>query len=185
MAAHTRATWPISPSVRTLLSVFAVSLLLGSRALGADELPEYRLKAAILYNFVQFTEWPSEVGPALDLCVVGQDPFGQEIDALQDKPAGVRHLAVHRKTESESLKGCSIVFIVPASMGSLARFISDIHDGAVLTVADSPGATRRGVILNMSINQGKVAFEVNLKAAKAARLKLSSKVLRLATDVIE
>ena len=70
-------------------------------------------------------------------------------------------------------------------MGSLSHFISDIHDGAVLTVADSPGATRRGVILNMSINQGKVAFEVNLKAAKAARLKLSSKVLRLATDVIE
>ena len=63
--------------------------------------------------------------------------------------------------------------------------LASVRDRAVLTVADSAGAARQGVVLNMSVQQGRVSFEANLHAARSGRLNLSSKLLRLATEVIQ
>lgn len=164
---------------------YAVALVLLAPAGRADELPEYRLKAGLLYNFVQFTDWPGTATGSFTLCVVGRDPFGPELDALRDKPVGARTIAVDHEADQTSLAGCAAVFIAPSSIGALPQILAALRDRPVLTVADSPGAARRGVVLNMSVVQGKVAFEVNLKAARAAHLTLSSKVLRLATEVIQ
>src|SRR6266508_6870254 len=76
-----------------------------------EDLPEYRLKAAFLYNFALFTEWPAETGTTLNLCILGQDPFGKEADGLQGKSVAGRNIAVHRKASSESLNGCQVVII--------------------------------------------------------------------------
>ena len=149
----------------------------------ADDLPEYRLKAAFLYNFALFTEWPAEVGSTLNLCVHGSDPFGRELDALAGKAVGVRSLAVQRKGNSEPLKGCHIVFIAAPAIASLPRVLDELRDTPALTVADTPGAARQGVALNMAVAQNRIAFEANLQAARAAHLNLSSKLLRLATEV--
>jgi hypothetical protein len=149
----------------------------------SDELPEYRLKAAFIYNFTLFTEWPADVGTTLNLCIFGKDPFGEEIDPLQGKKVGDRTVAVQRKTSVESLKSCQIVFIAGSAIASLPRVLDSLRGAPVLTVADSPGATGQGVALNMSVTQNKIAFEANLQAARAARLNLSSKLLRLATAV--
>lgn len=151
----------------------------------ADELPEYRLKAAFVYNFVLFTEWPAETGAALNLCVYGNDPFGKEIDGLQGKVAAGRSIAVHRVATGETLKPCQIVFISATAMDGVARLLDGLRGQPVLTVADSPGAMRRGVALNMNVAQGKVSFEANLQAARGAGLALSSKLLRLATEVLQ
>ena len=151
----------------------------------SDDLPEYRLKAAFLYNFAAFTEWPAEVGATLNLCIHGQDPFGAEIDPLNGKTVGARSVAVQRKAADESLKGCHIVFVPAAAIGQLPRVLDSLRGLPVLTVADSPGAARQGAALNMSLVQSKVSFEANLDAARAARLNLSSKLLRLATEVIQ
>ncbi|MGA2191747.1 MAG: YfiR family protein, partial [Steroidobacteraceae bacterium] len=70
----------------------------------ADELPEYRLKAAFLYNFALFTDWSASVGPTLNLCLYGRNPFGAELDGLEGKAVGERHLAVHRLPDLEALK---------------------------------------------------------------------------------
>ncbi len=173
-------------SVRQRLWVCALGLsALLSLAHGAmaDELPEYRLKAAFLYNFALFTEWPTEVGPTLNLCIHGTDPFGKEIDALQDKSVGARSLAVQRRRVNESLKGCQIVFIAASAIDGLPHVLDGLRDLPVLTVADSPGAARQGVALNMALAQNKISFQANLQAARAAKLNLSSKLLRLATEV--
>src|SRR6185295_5880226 len=146
----------------------------------ADELPEYRLKAGFLYNFAMFTEWPAEVGPALNLCIVGNDSFGVEIDALHGKVAGGRTIAVQRNAAGQSLDNCQIVFIAASAISTLPPLLERVRGRPVLTVADSPGAARRGVALNMTIAQSKVGFEANLHAARGARLNLSSKLLRLA-----
>ena len=76
-----------SPFLPWLLSLL---LLPVAPAAWSDGLPEYRLKAAFLYNFAVFTEWPSDVGKTLNLCVFGDDPFGPEIDGLEGKAAGER-----------------------------------------------------------------------------------------------
>jgi len=151
----------------------------------ADDLSEYRLKAAFLFNFALFTEWPAEVGSVLNLCIDGTDPFGKEIDVLQGKAVGSRTIEVQRKRVGESLKDCQIVFIAPSAIGALPQVLESARGRPVLTVADSVDAVRRGAMLNLAVNQNKVSFEVNLQAARAAGLTLSSKLLRLASGVIQ
>lgn len=149
----------------------------------ADELPEYRLKAAFVYNFIAYTEWPAATGNGLNLCVVGTDPFGAEIDGLQGRLAGGRKIAVQRKALADPLKDCQAVFVTASAIEGLPRLLESLRGRAVLTLADSAGAMQRGVVLNMNMAQGKVSFEANLQTARSAGLDLSSKLLRLATEV--
>ena len=147
----------------------------------SEELPEYRLKAAFLYNFALYTEWPADVGPTLNLCIYGDDPFGAEADALNGKRVGSRSIAVQR-VGKESLQGCQMVFVAQSVLAASTRVLEPLRSGAVLTVADSPDPARKGVALNMAMGDAKISFEVNLKAL-APRLALSSKLLRLAREV--
>ena len=164
---------------------FGLALLAFAQAALGDDLPEYRLKAAFLYNFALFTEWPADIGSTLNLCVYGRDPFGDEINALQGKPVGNRRVAVHRVTRAEDLTVCQVVFIADASGEGISRVLSTLRGATVLTVADAPGAAKRGVALNMTVVEDKITFEANLTAARAANVKLSSKLLSLATDVLQ
>ena len=147
----------------------------------SEELPEYRLKAAFLYNFALYTEWPADVGPTLNLCIYGDDPFGAEVDALNGKKVGSRSIAVQR-VGRESLGGCQMVFVAQSVLASATRVLEPLRNGAVLTVADSTEPARKSVALNMAMGEAKISFEVNLKAL-APRLALSSKLLRLAREV--
>lgn len=161
------------------------ALILWAFPARGQDLPEYRLKAAILYNFALFTEWPAAAGATLNLCLVGRDPFGADIDALQGKPVGSRAMAVHRKGEAEPLQACDMVFVTPTAIGQLPRILEGVRGRAVLTVADTPGAARQGVALNLAVAQGRLTFEANLPAARAAGLELKAKLLRLATEVYQ
>jgi hypothetical protein len=170
---------------RRAVSALGVFLFMCAQTANPQPLTEYRLKAAFLYNFALFTDWPADTGSPLNLCVYGADPFGREIDALQDKPVGGRSLAVRRTPAGGSLADCQIVFIAPSAITGLPHVLDELHGQVALTVADSPDAARRGVALNMSVEQDKVSFEANLSAARGAGLNLSSKLLHLATQVIQ
>jgi hypothetical protein len=146
---------------------------------------ELALKVAFVYNFALFTEWPTEVGSTLNLCILGQDLFGRAIDELQGKAVGARSLNVQRKAAGESVKNCQITFISAAAITQLPRVLDDARSHPMLTIADSPGAARHGATLNLTLNRNKISFEANLLAASAAQVKLSSKLLRLATEVIQ
>jgi hypothetical protein len=171
-------------STRMAAWCLSLALLAFAPAAVSDDLPEYRLKAAFLYNFALFTEWPADLGATLNLCVYGRDPFGEEIDALQGKPVGARRIVVRRFTSIEGLSVCQVVFIVNPSGDGISRVLSALHGASVLTVADAPGAARQGVALNMNLVNNKITFEANLTAVRAANLTLSSKLLSLATEVL-
>ncbi len=150
----------------------------------AEDIPEYRLKAAFIYNFALFTDWPETIGPTLLVCVVGRDPFGPEIDALQGKPVGAHNVAVQRRPGGDALQDCHVVFIAASAMPGLPRLLDGLRGRPVLTVADTPGAAAQGVVLNMALSQGGgVTFEANAGAARASGLALRSKLLRLATEI--
>ncbi len=171
-------------SARVLLApLFAALAILWSAGASAGDLPEYRLKAAFVYNFALFTEWPAEIGGTINVCVLGKDPFGDEIDPLQGKPVGHRTIAIQRKPAPEALKGCQVVFFPAATMSSVPKALETLRGTPVLTIADTPGALAQGIALNMNLVQNKVTFEANLEAARGSRLTLSSKLLRLATEV--
>jgi hypothetical protein len=172
-------------SARMLAWSLGLTLLAFAPAAQSDDLPEYRLKAAFIYNFALFTEWPAGIGSTLTLCVYGPDPFGEEIDALQGKPVGDRRMAVRRVTSVEALSVCQVVFISDPSGDGVSRVLSSLRGATVLTIADAPGAAKQGVALNMSVVNNKITFEANLTAARAANLKLSSKLLSLATEVVQ
>jgi hypothetical protein len=174
----------VRPQILSLLWALIAGwgLSFASPAYG-DDLPEYRLKAAFIYNFMVYAEFPAGTPSTLNLCIHGADPFGTEIDGLQDKVAAGRTIAVLRKVAGESLKDCQVVFIAAPTNGSLPRVLESLSGLPILTVADSPGAMRRGVALNMTVAQGKITFEANLQAARKAGINLSSKLLRLATEV--
>ena len=154
-------------------------------ARAADALPEYRLKAAFLYNFALLTEWPAELGPTINLCVLGPDPFGEELDALQGRNVGRRVIGVRRLGFRDPVSGCQMLYIAPSAMASLPRLLDAVGGTPVLTVADSPDAAREGVAINMLPVQSKIGFEVNLRSARGAGLHLSSKLLRLAGNVYQ
>lgn len=148
----------------------------------ADSSDEYRVKVAFLYNFISFTEWPAALGNTLNLCVFGPDPFGEDVDKLQGRSVGARSLAVRRIGSVDALVNCQVVFITRPLIATLPRVLDSLKGKPVLTVADTTGAARQGVILNMGTEQNKIQFEANLAAARDNGLILSSKLLRLAKE---
>jgi hypothetical protein len=94
-----------------------------------------------------------------------------------------RAIEVHRKAVGESLDQCQTVFIATSAIDGSARVFERLRERPVLAVADSPGAMRRGVVLNMAVAVNKVTFEANQQAARSAGLSLSSNLLSLATRV--
>lgn len=167
--------------MRAVLLLGALAVIAPARAV---EPTEYQLKAAFLYNFALFTEWPADTGNTLRLCIHGRDPFGPELDDLQGRPVRERQIIVDRQARGGALTGCQIVFIARSAAGELPATLDVLRNVPTLTVADIPGGARTGVMLNMEVRRGKVTFSANLRSARQARLVLSSKLLGLATEVI-
>lgn len=171
---------PMRGATRALL--FCLLVCLPAHTV-ADTPSEYQLKAAFLYNFALFTEWPEHVGDTLNLCVYGSDPFGDDLLKLEERSVGTRRLSVHSTPTLTELSNCELVFISRAAIGQLPQILGTVQGSPVLTVADSPSAMRRGVAINMITQHNRIAFEANLTAARAQGLNLSSRLLRLAEEV--
>ena len=106
-----------------------VSAACASAALAQDALDptdEYRLKAAFLFNFATFTQWPKDNSASLLVCIYGHAPFGPHLDAIAGRKVGGRSLQVLRVNSVDSLDGCQLVFVTRAVIGNLARVLSDV-----------------------------------------------------------
>jgi hypothetical protein len=166
--------------------ILACLLLLASAGRAAEGASEYAVKAAFLYNFAKFVEWPARTfaGAAdpIVLCVLGENPFGTLLDdAVRDKTVNGRQIAVHESKTLSAAAGCHIVFL---ASGSLDESLSALANKSVLTVSDAESAVDRGAIIGLKLAERKVRFEVNLVAARKARLKLSSQLLKIAVRLI-
>lgn len=160
-----------------------IGTMLANGSACAQATPEYRAKAGFLYNFISFIEWPPNVGSPLPLCVYGANPFGDELGALEGKTVNGRSLTIRYPGNLDQLKRCRVVFVADSAIGSLSRILDTLRGEPVLFVADSTGALDDGVGINLLLRQNKIAFEVNLAATRRAELNLSSKLLRLASEV--
>jgi len=173
--------------VRTLLRLLATACLAwGVIAPGtpAAELPEMDVKAAFLYNFALFTEWPPEVGPTVALCVIEGGAFRTEFTEFQGQPVGNRRFEMRHVPDAESTQGCQIVFLPRASAAAMSRSLRTLGGHRhLLTIGDSPEAGQAGVGINLVLKDARVTFDVNLKPVQDSGLNLSSKLLRLAQHV--
>lgn len=153
------------------------------QATAQDGALEFRVKAAFIYNFIAFTQWPNEIDQTIHLCIYGQDPFGIEVDKLERKPVHGRNIKVKRINEPGAIKNCQVIFFSTSAINEIAGIVNDIQNQPTLTLADNPQAIAQGVIINMSLAQEKVVFEINLGVARKSGLDLSSKLLQLAIKV--
>ena len=149
----------------------------------ADELIEYQVKAAFIYNFIAFTHWPDSTGQTINLCIYGEDYFGKEIDKLQNRSINNLHIKITRITDPDKLKACQVIFFSKSVSRQLSNILNDLQNEPILTLADSPNATAQGIAINMSLINEKIVFEINLIKARASGLDISSKLLQLATKV--
>jgi hypothetical protein len=148
---------------------------------------EYDVKAAFLFNFTKFVEWPgsafSDDRGTLQLCVFGGNPFGKSLESVIDEEVGGHRLGVRRVEDPGKLAGCHVVFIDPSENDRTPQVLSSLRGEPVLTVGDNRGFLDRGGIINFVLEGTKVRFEINQEAAERAGLKISSKLLRLALRV--
>lgn len=168
------------------------AILAGSVAAASqsEQVPEYDLKAAYLYNFGTFVGWPAAAFAAPDapfvVGVVGKDPFGP---ALEDTFRGLtvhkRRPEIRRSDEIEKLKGSHILFVPVAEKGRFKEVVEAFRGTNTLVVGESEGFAAAGGAMNFFIENKKLRFEVNPAAAKRAGLLISSQLLRLAWIVEE
>jgi hypothetical protein len=169
-----RATVPLACALVGLLA----------QAAAASSL-EYRVKAAFLYNFVKFIDWPPQAFPDAEtpysLCVLGHDPFNEDLDATADgQMVQGRKLVVHRLSESKGLSTCHILFVAASERERFRSILQAVGDAPVLTVGEDEEFTRLGGCMRFFLSENKVRFEINLPATERAHLKLSAKLLSLA-----
>jgi len=162
--------------------------LTAAAALQERDAPEYEIKAAFLYNFVAFVEWPStafaDKDSPLVVGVMGEDPFGQTLEnTFRGKIVGGRRIAVKRSQDPKQLGDCHLVFVPGSSPERSAKTLQSLKGSSTLTVGEHAGFAAMGGCLNFFIDGKKVRFEYNPTAAKRAGLQVSSKLLRLARVV--
>jgi hypothetical protein len=168
----------------TLAVALALSLVAGAHA---QTVEEYTAKAAFLLNFARFTDWPSAAfrsdSTPLGLCIVGTDPFGEALKAVEKKPVKGRELQVDRKVSPDALGKCHVAFISRSQGDQVTDVLKAVANRAVLTVSDIDDFARKGGIIGLRLEEGKIRFDINVKAAQRAGLKLSSQLLKLASVV--
>jgi len=148
---------------------------------------EYQVKAAFLYNFVKFVDWPAEAfsdaSSPLVIGIIGEDPFGGALDqAINGKSIGGRPLVVRRLKWGQDLHSCHILYISPSERKRVPQIIQSLKGASVLTVGDMEQFNQQGGIINFILEANRVRFEINSRAADQARLRISSKLLALAKN---
>jgi hypothetical protein len=184
LAPHGRARLP---GAAFFGAVALASVWGGSGLKGDSRRPtEYQVKAAYLANFARFVEWPSGAladDQPIPVCIVGQDPFGSVLDAALSGESVDRHPLVARRINAvRDADECRILFISSSEL-VIDSVIASVERMPILTVSDLPGFLKHGGMIEFVFDANRVRFEINLSAARAAGLNLSSELLRVATAV--
>jgi hypothetical protein len=149
---------------------------------------EYQVKAAYLYNFSRFIEWPArpsaESSEPFAICVLGKDPFGSILDTtVSGQGTGAQSPVAKRLTKPEDALGCQILFVGASEESHLKEILSVLGKASVLTVSDIPRFSERGGMIEFVLKGDRVRFEVNLTNAVNAGLAVSSDLLKVALAV--
>lgn len=146
---------------------------------------EYRVKAAFLFNFAKFVEWPPQAfsgqGAPLTVCVLGLDPFGNLLeDTLKGRAVAGRPLAIRRIPEVES--GCHVLFIASSERKRLALLTDQLRGSSVLTVSEETGFTTVGGMIELFTAGESVQFNIAPTAVERSGLHASARLIALAAN---
>jgi hypothetical protein len=165
-------------------------LLAGACQAGAEAnvIDEYSVKAAFLYNFAKFVDWPAQTyktsSDPISVCVLGENPFG---GALEESVAGKsiegRGLTVRSVRDTVHANGCQILFIGSSEKKRWRSILEELRPCGVLTVGETEEFIASGGVISFKLDGGRVRFQINVVAAEKGKLRISSKLLSLAEVV--
>lgn len=154
------------------------------RPVGAEVYGEYAVKAAYLFNFARYAEWPPQTfagaDAALTVCVVGDNPFNGELEGLEGKAVAERPLVVRYLANTSRFNGCQILFISRSERPRLANLLRTLTGVPALTVSDIDDFAEAGGMIGLVESEQRIRFDINVDAVQRAGLKLSSQLLKLA-----
>jgi hypothetical protein len=143
------------------------------------------VEAAYLYNFAKFVTWPPTKSNSLNVCILGNDPFGATLDQIVAGEAiDGRHFAVLRLADEHSVQSCAILFLGKSESSHLDRDLAAVAKLPILTVSDIPGFMESGGTIQFVLLENRVRFAVNLNPARKCGIVLSSQLLKVATKVV-
>jgi hypothetical protein len=171
--------------VNAALLLLAVLCPFASVSAAAETRTEAEVKAAFLFNFTKFVQWPPSAFEAssspLSICILGDDPFGKTLDQLVDGEAiGGRKVVIDRLRGEPPPKSCQVVFV--GKRERRADVMEQFGPG-VLTVGDGADFLRDGGMIAFVLDRGHVRFDINQRAASNAALSLSARLLNVARSV--
>jgi YfiR/HmsC-like len=146
---------------------------------------EYPVKAAFLFNFAKFVEWPTDVfkGPEdpITICVLGQNPFGSALeDVVRNKTVANRAFIVREVGSAQLAVKCQIVFVTASERKRFRSLLEELKGHSILTVGEADDFTANGGVINFKLKDARVRIEIDAGAAERAKLRISSKLLSLA-----
>jgi hypothetical protein len=148
----------------------------------ADAVPASTVRAAFLFNFARFTEWPSDspAGPVM-LCVLGDPAVADALDHLAgDRQIGGREVSIARLVSHRAVKTCHLLFIAGTNAAVQARMLDEVARLPVLTIGEGERFVQIGGVVGLFLDDGRMRFAINTDAVLRAGLKLSSRLLGLA-----
>ena len=173
--------------LRTLITAWTGIVAALAVGVPAHAASEYAVKAAYLYKFAAFVEWPRSSFPEpdspLNLCIIGFDPFGAYLDqAVAGQRIGERPIVAKRLARAHPDAGCHIAYVAGSRAESVAEGLVVLRGSPILTITDQAMGSARGAI-HFVVKDHRVRFHIDDEAADQNRLSISSKLLRLALSV--
>lgn len=166
-----------------LLLIFTCGSFASS--VGGEEPAEHQLKAAFLYNFTQFVDWPAAAFSSIDapfaVAVIGADPFEGGLERIMEgKSVRGRRIVVRHFGSLEELGTCHLLYVSRSEDELLPALFQQLAGKSVLTVGETDGFPWAGGTIRFFIQENKIRFEISPASAERARLKISSKLMKLA-----
>lgn len=169
--------------------VFGLVIALGASA-GAQghAIDEYQVKAAFLYNFAKFVEWPprsfKSASQSIAICILGENAFSPSLEqAVAGKVIEGRGFVVRQISNTQQAARCQILFVSASERTRSRSILDDLKSSGVLTVGETDGFAGQGGVINFKLADDRVRIEINLQAAEREQIRISSKLLSLAQIV--
>lgn len=174
-------------AMRRFLFLLLLLLALPNKSFGQEQaFPEYAMKAAFIYNFTLFTQWPELPNNTLQICTFRAQQIKDELElyAATKKPHQA-NLVIAKIDKSDDIRLCQAVFLSEEDLPQAPAVLVAAKEKPLLVITDTSDLINKGAMIAIKIENQRMVFEINLTAAKQAKLHLSSKLLSLAKKIHE
>jgi hypothetical protein len=178
----------VSSRLLQIIVIFSLGVFPARLSAQSTGPTEYELKAAFLFNFAKFVEWPPSAfanpQSAFLICVLGPDPFGSALDdALLRHSIQGHAVALLRMKRTADMVGCQILFVPASERNRLPEVTAKLRGQSVLVIGENEDFAASGGVIQFALEQNRIRFLINTDAADRSGLKFSSKLLALAKIV--